>query len=62
MKRGPVSSVESMRCESHYVVTDIIYGIDMHWNVGIMRILGVIENGVSRMNVWDALHVEKKKK
>jgi hypothetical protein len=34
----------------------------MHWSVVIMRILGVIENGVSRMNAWDALHVEKKKK
>jgi hypothetical protein len=50
MKHGRVSSVESMRCEFRYVVTDIMYGIDMHWNVVIMRILGVIENGVLRMN------------
>ena len=62
MKHGPVSSVESMRCESRYVETDIMYGIDMHQSVVIMRILGVIENGVLRMNVWDAFHVGRKKK
>jgi hypothetical protein len=30
--------------------------------VVIMHILGVTENGVSRMNAWDALSVVKKKK